>query len=181
MSKGRAFFSTLPGVVSGVAAFVTAIVGLITVAVQLGWVGDDDGGGASTTVTTGAGGGAGGTGSGGGGGGASTTVVGTGQLSVTPTRLAFAPLQAKEATVTVRNDGNGSVTLQPPTLEGPDRAQFSAAYSGCPTTLAPGRSCPVRVTFSPTRAGRYQATLVVAPTQGTARAVEVGIEGNHIL
>lgn len=179
MSKGKAFFSTLPGVVSGVAAFVTAVVGLITVAVQLGWVGDDDGGGASTTVTTGTGGGDGGTGSA--GAGASTTVAGTGQLSVSPTQLTFAPLQAKEVTVTVRNDGNGSVTLQPPTFAGPDRAQFSATYSGCPTTLAPGRSCPVRVTFSPTRAGRYQATLVMAPASGAARAVEVPIEGNHIL
>lgn len=177
MSKGRAFFSTLPGVVSGVAGALTAIVGLLTVSVQLGWIGGDDGdngGSPSATTTTVTGGGS--------AGGSATTSGGTGLLAVSPPRLTFAALGSKEATVTVRNDGNGPVTLRPPTLDGPDRAQFSAAYSGCPATpLEPGRSCPLRVTFSPTRGGRYQATLVVAPASGATKAVEVAIEGNHLL
>lgn len=178
MSKGKAFFSTLPGVVSGIAAALTAVVGLLTVSVQLGWIGGDDGdnGGSTTTTVTS---GAAGVGPGGGGaGGGSASPAGL--LTVTPTRLTFAALGSKEATVTVRNDGSGPVTLRPPTFAGPDRGQFSAS-SSCPATLEVSGSCTVRVTFSPGRGGRYEATMVVAPAAGGVRAVEVPIEGNHLL
>lgn len=182
MSKGKAFFSTLPGVVSGIAGALTAVVGLLTVSVQLGWIGGDDGdnGGSSSTTTTTATSGGGGARPGGGGAGGGSATPSAGLLTVTPTRLTFPALGAKEATVTVRNDGSGPVTLRPPTFDGPDRGQFSAS-SSCPATLEVGRSCAVRVTFSPTRGGRYEATLVVAPAAGGARAVEVPIEGNHLL
>ena len=175
MSKGKAFFSTLPGVVSGIAALVTGIVGLGTLAVQLGWVGDDDGGGngggAATTVATEAGG----SGSGGAPSG------GAAELEATPAKLTFVPLQAKEMTVTVRNDGTAPVTLRPPDIDGADSDQYSAAYDRCESPLGAGRSCRVKVTFEPTKAGRSTATLVVAPTSGSVKAVEVEIEGNHLL
>ncbi len=174
MSKGKGFFSTLPGVVSGIAGLLTGIVGLGTLAVQLGWVGDDDGGGngggAATTVTTEAGG----SGSGAPSGGAA-------ELEADKDKLTFVPLQAKEMTVTVRNDGTAPVTLRPPDIDGADSDQYSAAYDGCPSPLAAGRSCRVKVTFKPTRGGRTTATLVVAPTSGSVKAVEVPIEGNHLL
>jgi len=173
VSKGKAFFSTLPGVISGVAGALTAVVGLLTVAVQLGWIGGDDadsGDPATSTV-------AGGTAGAGGAGGAGTTAAGPGRLSVTPPSIRFVALQAREETVTVRNDG-GPVTLSVE-VTGPDKAQFRAVPVDCPTPLATSRTCPVEVTFTPTRAGRYQATLVLTPSRGTA--VEVPIEGNHLL
>ncbi|MDP8936418.1 MAG: hypothetical protein M3O23_01565 [Actinomycetota bacterium] len=184
MSKGKAFFSTLPGVVSGIAGTLTAVVGLVTVGVQLGWIGGDDGdGGASstTTVTTEDGGAAGGGGtSGGGAGGRSATTAG-GTLVADKTKLTFVPLQTKEMTVNVRNAGSAPVTLAAPEITGPNRDQYSAAASGCSSPLGAGRSCAVTVTFKPTRGGRSTATLVVAPASGGARAVEVDIEGNHLL
>jgi hypothetical protein len=136
--------------------------------VQAGWVGGDDGGdgGVSTTVTDGTGTRRGG---------------GTVDLEVDRTKLTFAPLQSREMTVTVRNDGTAPVTLAPPDLEGPDAGQYSAAYTNCPTPLGPGRSCTVTVTFRPTEGGQSSATLVIAPAADDGRAVEVAIEGNHIL
>ena len=178
MSKGKGFFSTLPGVVSGIAVVLTAIVGLLTVSVQLGWIGGDDdgdGGGSSaaTTVSTGAGGA-------GGGGSNRSTSGGAAELTVDKTKLTFVPLQTKEMTVTVTNDGTGPVTLRRPEITGTDSGQYTAAFASCPTPLGPGVSCPVRVTFAPTKAGKSTATLVVTPADG-GRAVQVQIEGNHLL
>lgn len=182
MSKGKAFFSTLPGVVSGIAATLTAVVGLVTVGVQLGWIGGDDGGGSSTTTTVTAEGGAavGGGASGGGAGGRSATTAG-GTLVADKTKLTFEPLQTREMTVNIRNAGSAPVTLAAPEITGPNRDQYSAAASGCSSPLAAGRSCAVTVTFKPTRGGRSTAALVVAPASGATRAVEVDIEGNNLL
>lgn len=180
MSKGKAFFSTLPGVVSGIAATLTAIVGLVTVSVQLGWIGGDDGdgGGSSSTTTVTAGGGRAGPG----GGGAGTTAAGgAAQLVADKARLSFAPLQPREMTVNVRNDGIAPVTLARPRITGPGSDQYSATYTNCPTPLRPDLSCTVTVTFAPTKSGQSRATLVVEPASGDADAVEVPIEGNNLL
>ena len=169
-------FSNMHGVVSGIAALLMAIVGLLAVSVQLGWIGgdDDDGTSSGTTVTS-----ADGATGGGSGGGSITTTTAAANLTVSPASIRFVALQAKKQTVTVRNDGAGSVTLRPPEISGTDRNQFSAAYVNCPTPLPAGRSCPVEVTFTPTRAGQYSAALAITPTSG--KAVEVTIEGNHLL
>lgn len=181
MSKGKGFFSTIPGVVSGIAGVLTAIVGLLTVSVQLGWIGDDDGGGeggGNGGATTTVGGRPGATSRGGSGSG---SAGGAAQLVADKTRLTFAPLQAREMTVTVRNDGDAAVTLARPQIEGPESDQYSAAYTNCPTPLGAGRSCTVTVTFTPTEAGQSRATLVVEPASGDADPVEVALEGNHLL
>ena len=40
--NSRSFFSTVPGLVTGLAGVLTAVVGLITVLIQLGVIGGDD-------------------------------------------------------------------------------------------------------------------------------------------
>ena len=184
MSKGKAFFSTLPGVISALAGLVTVIVGVLAIASQLGWLGGDDdgdGGTASSTTVGAAAGGAGGAGTGGAAGGGSATSSPAGTLSVTPRDIEFVALGAKTEAVTATAVG-GPVTMRPPEVTGADRARFAARSVDCPTAptaLVSGRSCKVEVVFSPNRAGRYDATLVLQPTSGSA--VEVTIEGNHLL
>ena len=177
MSKGKAFFSTLPGIISALAGLVTVIVGVLAIAAQLGWLSDDDdgGGGAaggdrttSTTVTSGTAP----------GGGSSPTTVAP-RISVEPRSVTFAALAAKKQKVTVKNEGTAPVTLRPPEMAGADRAQFSAAFLDCSSSLGGGRSCDVEITFAPTRQGRYTARLVVTPANGVA--VEVPVVGDHLL
>ena len=178
MSKGKAFFSTLPGIISALAGLVTVIVGVLAISAQLG--GDDDGGdvgngGSSATSSTLAAGGGGAGGSGG-----SNTPTASGRLSANPPRLTFAVLATKEATVTISHDADGRVALDQPKIDGTDSAQYSAT-SDCAPSLDAGRSCTVKVTFKPTKTGKFTAKLVVAsPTRGV-KAVEVEIEGNHVL
>ena len=178
MSKGKAFFSTLPGIISALAGLVTVIVGVLAISAQLGGDDDDGGGGnggsSATSSTLAAGGG------GAGGSGGSNTPTASGRLLATPTSLTFAVLAAKEATVSVRNEANGPVALNPPKIEGTDSAQYSAT-SDCPPSLGAGLSCTVKVTFKPTKAGKSTAKLVVAPTARGVKAVEVEIDGNHVL
>ena len=176
MSKGRAFFSTVPGIISALAGLVTVIAGVLAISAQLG--GDDGNGSSPATTASTLAGGAGGAGGSGGGGGPATTAV-TGALSANPTRLTFALVAPKEATVRVRNDATGPVTLQRPQIKGTDGGQFAADIVGCPSPLAAGVSCEVKVTFKATKAGKSTATLVVTPAPSSVRAVEVEIEGNQ--
>ncbi len=175
MTKGKAFFSTLPGVISALAGLVTVIVGVLAIAAQLGWLGGDDDdevvddrSSTTTTATSGAGSGSG-----------SSTTVAAASLSVSPRSVTFAALAAKKQKVKVKNEGTSPVTLKPPEMTGADRAQFSATALDCSSSLGAGRSCDVEITFAPTRQGQYTARLVVAPTSGSA--VEVQVEGNHLL
>jgi len=180
VSERKGFWSTVPGVVSGVAAILTAVVGLVTAGVQLGWFGGDDGGGEGATTTTVAGR-PGTTGRGGAGGSGTGASGGSAQLVADRARVTFAPLQSREMRVVVRNDGSAAVTLARPRITGADSDQYSATYTNCPTPLDPGESCTVTVTFTPTKSGQSRATLEVEPASSGADGVEVAIEGNHLL
>ena len=177
MSKGRAFFSTIPGIISALAGLVTVIVGVLAISAQLGGDGDDNNGGngssSGTTVSTLAGGRGGTTGAGGGG---SATTAAPARLSVAPTTITFKFLETKKV-VKVTNDGTGPVSLETPQMAGPDRARFNAV--GCSGSLAAGRSCDIEITFAPTRQGHYTAQLEVTPAGGTA--IRVPVEGDHLL
>lgn len=175
MSKGKAFFSTLPGIISALAGLVTVIVGVLAISAQMGWLSDEDdeeaaSGGTSTTTVTSVAGSAGG----------SSTTISAASLSVAPRSVTFAAVGTKNQTVTVRNDGAAAVTLQPPSMSGPDNDQFDATTTECRSPLGPGRSCAVEITFAPTRPGQFTARLVVAPAGG-GRAVEVPVDGSRLI
>jgi hypothetical protein len=178
----RSFFSTIPGLITGLAGLLTGIVGLVTVLIQLGVLGDDNGtsstSATSTTVAGGtSGGGAGGGGAG--GGGAPTTEVP--RFTVSPATLDFPAGGAREKTVKVTNESDSAtLTVQAPQVAGTDRAQFSASSGDCNRPVRAGESCELRVTFSPSGALRqYEAVLRVA-AQG-ARSEEIPIKGTTIL
>ena len=180
--KERSFWSTTSGVVTGVAGTLTGIVGIVTLAAQMGWIGGSDGGddpanvqpggSAVTSVAPGA------------NRGATTGAQNQGAtapvFSVDPTSLSFDSLGSRKSTVTVVNQGTVAMTVQTPRIEGSNAAQFGATAPTCTRAdLAPGRSCEVEVTFSPTRSGTYKATLVVQVTG--ARAQEVPLSGQSLL
>lgn len=172
MSEGkRSFFATIPGLVTGLAGLLTGIVGLITVLIQLDVIGGgaskDAGGGVTTTVAA--------------PGAATPTTAELGRITVNPTALKLAPTE-REKTLTVRNDGaTAAITVLNPALDGPDKAVFKTD-SGCTNIrLEPGRSCTMKVLFTPSGPLKsYSATLVVK-ADGTPRTTEVPIDASTLL
>jgi len=178
MSDGKPFWSSVPGVVTGVAGVISAIVGLVGVSTQLGWIGGDDkastassaNGAPTTTASTVP-------------GSPTTSAVAarSGEFEVEPASVSFEPLQPREATVTVRNTGDVALTMRAPTVSRSGAEHFKATDMGClGSTLSPGRSCEIKVTFAPLRAGQHSAALVVAASNAP-RQVEVDLKGNALL
>ncbi len=180
VSDGKSFWSTVPGVVTGMAGVISAIVGLLGISVQLGWIGGDGNGnqasssdGVSTTVaatvpgtpTTRS---------------SSPTTTAKGEFAVEPASASFEPLKPKEAVVTVENTGDVPLAMRRPTID-PASTAFTVAAEDCSSsTLPPGRSCDVTVVFAATQPGDYTAKLVVAATNAP-RQVEVDLKGSRSL
>lgn len=155
--RQRSFFSTTTGVLTGVAGVVTAIVGLITASVQLGWLGSaGDGKGGGTPATT--------------------TTVAVAVFTADPPRIMFEPLSSRETVVKVTNTSFlVPIAWTPFSVEG----QFTATDVSCGARLEPGRTCEIRVRFTPPKAGDYTGRLILQPENGPAR--EVGLAGKSLL
>ncbi|HVL03495.1 MAG TPA: choice-of-anchor D domain-containing protein [Acidimicrobiales bacterium] len=155
MAKGeRAFWSSLPGILTGLAGILTAAVALLGLGLSQGWIGD--GGGGDGSVDAGG------------------EVV---RISVEPETVSLRrlPLQdPPKATVEVVNDGTAPVTLEAE-ITGDDAGQFTSDGTDCTTSpLPPGRTCEVTVTFQ--ESGEASATLVISANGGEL-AREVELEG----
>ena len=158
MAQGeRAFWSSLPGVLTGLAGILTAAVALLGLALSQGWIGD--GGDEDSSVDAGG------------------EVV---RISVEPEKLEFRgiPLPGSgEKAVEVLNDGTAPVTLTTE-ITGDDAGRFSSDGSDCTTSpLPPGRTCEVTVALD--ESGAASATLVVSANDGDL-AQEVELEGSVI-
>jgi PGF-pre-PGF domain-containing protein len=73
--------------------------------------------------------------------------------------------------VRIRNDGSRPLDVSDVSITGTDAGQFTVEDAA--PTLAPGETARVNVTFAPTRAGTFDATLAVAsddPNEPTATA-----------
>ena len=145
----RNFWSTIPGVVTGLAGLLTGIVGLLTVSVQLGWLGGDskaakegstttsstmstvpDG---DTTTTYRSGGG---------------TASGS-RFELTPTTLTFSVVGRSERTLTVTNAGATPFSIVSAQVEGPGAAQFQVDDTDCVSAdLAPRDHCDLVVSYT---------------------------------
>lgn len=69
----------------------------------------------------------------------------------------------KTQTVTVKNSGQLAFTVGAATIGGTDAAAFTVSGTGCVgTVLQPGKTCNLTVTFRPTAARSYSATVVLA-------------------
>jgi hypothetical protein len=95
-------------------------------------------------------------------------------LQLTPASLVFPATvigSSRSQAVKVMNFGAAPVSLGSISVTGIDPSDFSIT-SACGATLAPGKTCPVTVTFKPTAEGNRQATLsVLNATIGLAQSV----------
>ncbi len=133
----RAFWSSLPGVLTGLAGTLTAAVALLGLALSQGWIGDEE---ASTD------------------GGAEVV-----RISVEPDvlELTRAPSQDGAGIVTVTNNGTEPVTVAAE-ISGGDEASFEADDGDCTrSAIPPGGTCDVEVILD-ADVGTYQAMLVVS-------------------
>jgi sugar lactone lactonase YvrE len=84
-------------------------------------------------------------------------------VKLNPGAVSF-PATAKSYTttvpVTITNSGNAALTLSSIALAGTNAAMFSST-SGCGTSVAPGVTCTLHVTFKPSATGSYAASLKV--------------------
>lgn len=90
----------------------------------------------------------------------------------TPVKLTPSPLDFKkqavnqtsaDKTVTLKNEGKQDLTGISVTIEGANKDEFGvpATMNTCPKTLAAGKDCTIKVTFTPKAAGDRQAILTV--------------------
>jgi len=90
-----------------------------------------------------------------------TGVTQTESLAVTPTTLVFDPqvtgTTSSQQTITVTNTGNFAVTFTNVTI-----TTGYALSNSCTGQLAPGGSCSIGVTFTPTAAGSKAGTVSIA-------------------
>jgi hypothetical protein len=184
VSDSKSYWSSIPGAVTGIAGVLTALVGLLGVSVQLGWIGGDDNDSGSTTTATTAVGSAPTSSTRPGSGATATTAspAKNGEFAVEPTAVSFEPLQAsREATVTVRNSGDVALTMRAPTVKGSNPDRFKATDVDCLGSPVPaGGSCDIKVTFDPKGPGQYSAKLVVAASNASRQA-EVDLKGSALL
>jgi hypothetical protein len=162
MAEKGSFWSSLPGVLTGIAGLATAVVALLSLAASQGWIGGDGGGDADGTGT-GAGGEA------------------PARIEVDFASLQFRPVPgaSKEQTVTVTNGGDVATQLQEPEITGAGAGQFEVDGGDCTgSPLGGGRSCKVVVTYRGGLGDDASATLVITPESG--RAAEVDLEAGVI-
>ena len=172
MSEKKSFWSSIPGLVTGMAGLLTAVVGLVTVLIQLDVIGGDDdsptpAAGVTTTVA-------------GAVPAAGVTTTISGKLTAAPSTLKLATTE-REKSVTVTNDASGPLTVLKPEYTGQDKSAFNTD-SGCTNvSLLPGRSCTVKVQLSSGGALKvYKATLVLEAKE-LPRATEVPVEASTLL
>jgi hypothetical protein len=176
-TKTKSIFSGMGGLIGALAGLVTVAVGLFTLGSQLGWFDSGSGGSKSDTGqgTTG-GDQKPGTNSGGaqsGSAGASAAP----EFSVDPDTIAFRPGQPTEKSVTLKNTGDAPFVPETPELEGSDPGEFQVTNVSCAgARVQPGSSCQVKVEFSPSQIGTYDAKVVI-PIAGSSRDAEVDVEG----
>ena len=171
--RTRSFFSTIPGLVTGLAGLLTGIVGLVTVLIQLNVIGGDDSNNVATTGTTVAP-------AGGGGAGAATTAAAGGRITVDPASLKLAPTE-REKTLTVRNEGPGPLTVLPPEFDGTDKTVFRTDAGCTNKRLEAGRSCTLKVLFTPGGPLKSYSAKLVLKGEGATRVTEVPVDATTLL
>jgi hypothetical protein len=170
----RSFWSSAPGIITGLAGLLSATAALVGLLVTFGVIGGKDSAskdsGAATEQTAVDSGGS-----------TATTTAVTPTFTVDPTTVTLDQLLAKEGKVVVKNTGDVPLSVQSPVLRGGDAAQFAAADVSCTDAKIPvGDTCEMKVTFTPKANGRYSATLVISVT-GTSKSAEVALRGSALL
>lgn len=171
-SNSKSFWSTMPGLITGIAGILTALVGLATILIQIGVIGGDGDSGPGNepgeTVTTDADGRP----SGGSGGSGTATTAGRPTFTVAPTSLRLSGSE-KSDTVTVTNTGSAAFSVST-AVTGAGDDQFEVSKGSCGSEV-PGRgSCTMTVSFK----GGLEATAkLVVTVRGAASPQEVSLRG----
>lgn len=170
MSEKKSFWSTVPGVVTGLTGLLTAVVGMVTVLIQLDVIGGDGAAPPNAAVTT--------TVAGAPAGPATTTI--TGRLTAEPASVRLAATEREKA-VTVRNNASASVTVLKPDTTGRDRSAFRVDDGCTNVTLRPGLSCTVKVHLNPSGPLKtYEAELVLEARE-IAQVTAVPLQASTLL
>ncbi len=117
------------------------------------------------------------------GGQVTASLNGTG---VTPAALAFTPaslsfpattqgVTSSAQSLQLSNSGGATATLQPPSITG----DYAVSGNNCGSSLAPGASCVLQVTFTPTAPGDRQGVLTV-PASVTGGHVSATLDGTGV-
>ncbi len=150
MSDGRrSFWSSIPGLITGVAGLLTGVVGLITLLVQQGVVGNNNSSdkppaGVTTTVAPG------------------VTQTTMGAIQVVPTSVRFTLADQGPRQIKVTNRSSVPITIPTPAVQ---NNAISVNAGDCAKSLSPNLSCTITVTFKPSGAlTNYTGKLVIAPS-----------------
>jgi hypothetical protein len=106
----------------------------------------------------------------------------TEQVYVSQTALAFASQNVNTTSgalsVTVYNEGTGSLTFTGFTIMGTNPGDFTISSNNCPFTLGSTGGCSIFVTFTPAAGGNRSATLQIASNApGSPQNIELDGDG----
>ncbi len=105
-----------------------------------------------------------------------TLAAGAGKISVSPKAINFGKVSVGDTspaqTVTITNTGTGILN----TIGFATNAPFDSDPSACDSPLGPGASCPVLVTFAPTKKGTARGTLGIL-SDGADKITNVKLVG----
>lgn len=170
----RSYWSSVPGLVTGLAGLLTAVVGLVAVLIQLGVIGgkDSSSGTGGTTGTTVA------------GSGSTNSTTEPRTFEVKPAALDFPPADAREKTVTITNT-SATAALAPlqSTVVGSNPERFTVSAGTCAAAVPANGTCTMKVTFAPASGAaltKYSATLRVTAS-GAPRVAEVSLTGSVVI
>ena len=114
------------------------------------------------------------------GGTATVSLSGTGtspQLTISGSTIAFGNVvlnSASTKTLTLTSSGTAAVTVNSVTLTG---TGFSMTGATFPTTLSPGQTLTLQVTFSPTAPGSASGTITISSNSSTGGSSTVALSG----
>jgi hypothetical protein len=185
-APNKSFFSSLSGLITGIAGLLTATIAIFGVAASQGWLSSGSKAasstapGLTTSTTTSTPSGLGDPSTIFGSSGSSSNAAGGAvpQYGVDATSISFQAVGPTSTSVKVNNTGVVPMTVEAPSITGPGASHFTANNQGC-GSVDPGRSCQIQVNFQQAP-GTFNATLVVQIT-GAPRATEVAITATAIL
>ncbi len=105
------------------------------------------------------------------------------EISVAPTSVSFGSVvlgTSGLATVTVTNVGSAPLSVTATTLGGADASSFAIDSGGGATTVGPGTSHNIGLSFSPTELRSYSATLTIDSDDTDEPSVVVPLSGDGV-
>ena len=160
----RSFWASIPGLITGLAGLLTGVVGLGTLAVQQGVIGDSKDSPATTVPAPAT------------GGGPTATTAEPASFRVDPTLVKLAPAEREKAVKVQNTSTTTAITLRMPTFSGADPAPFKTDAGCTNVRLEPGRSCTLKILYTPSGPLKASKADLVLQADGVARSTEVPIE-----